>query len=278
MMQKDEERPVWMQALWSATSQNIPGTLPVEKEVDQDVVDSLMASELNALSMKEREKHMERLHCIVNDDFEETPEMIHEALVALHAELLMIPQKDAYNQAWHINRQYVEDPKFRLMFLRADRFNPKKAAERLVLFLTKKREFFGEASMVRSVTLNDLTTDDIDGLKAGFMQVLPVRDRAGRLVIIDMHLVGPKLYKSDMAAVRSLINTSWFGESTLILISLRHPSMVRHTAEGLPLPYLERLGRRRHPKEWINQPNVLSWAASDAGATGPEVCNGTCIE
>lgn len=199
--EEEEEVPVWMPALWSATTHNIPGTLPVQNEVDQDVVDTLMASELNSLSLQQREKQVEVLHCVVNHDLEESPELVNTTLDAMNSELLMIPDKDAYNQAWNMNREYVEDPKFRLMFLRADRFDPKKAAERLVLFMTKKREFFGEASMVRGVTLNDLTPDDIEGIKAGFLQVLPVRDRAGRLVLIDMHLVGPKLYKTDMVAV-----------------------------------------------------------------------------
>ena len=68
--------------------------------------------------------------------------------------------------------------------------------------MEKKRQFFGEDSMVRGLTLNDMTPDDLDGMKAGFMQTLPVRDRAGRLVVIDTHLVGPKRYKTDMVAVR----------------------------------------------------------------------------
>ena len=127
---QEDDRPVWMQALWAATTDNIPGTLPVQTDepVEQDVVDSLMASELNSLSLNERVKHVEQLHCIVQDVAEETPEKINSALEAMQRELSMIPdsQKDAYNRAWQLNRQYVEDPKFRLMFLRADRFNPKR--------------------------------------------------------------------------------------------------------------------------------------------------------
>lgn len=202
----DEERPVWMPALWSAMSVNIPGTLPVQAEVEQDVVDSLMASELNSLSLNERMKHVEQLHCIVNDVAEETPEQVETAIEGLQTELCMIREKDAYNRALQLNRDYVEDTKFRLMFLRADRFNPKKAAERLVLFMEKKRQFFGEDSMVRGITLNDMTPDDLDGIKAGYMQTLPVRDRAGRLVVLDTHMVGPKSYKSDISVVRQILD------------------------------------------------------------------------
>ena len=132
---QDDERPVWMSALWSAVRVNIPGTLPVQTEVEQDVVDSLMASELNSLSLNERVKHVEQLHCIFNNVAEETPAQVDSALNAMTKELAIIPdsQKDAYNRALQLNRHYVEDPKFRSMFLRVDRFNAKKAAKTLQL-------------------------------------------------------------------------------------------------------------------------------------------------
>lgn len=197
----NEELPLWMKDLWSVMDKKPEGSLPVSEMVDQDIVDTMLAQELNKMSTKEREKHCEQLHGILDDDFVETPELIEGAIDQLQMELLMIPKKDAYVLAWHMNRSYVEERSFRLLFLRANKFDAKKAAARLVLFMEKKKELFGPETLVRSLLLKDLDEDDIETMKAGALQVLPKRDRAGRLILIDFHLIGPRVFKTDMNLV-----------------------------------------------------------------------------
>lgn len=196
---------MWMDNVWAALKQEVhlpPDALPVQKTVPQKEIDSLLASELNQMSLQERESQYEQLHGVEPTDiFQETPEFVQSKLQAMEDELSKTKAKDAYEQALQMNRAYVEDAKFRLMFLRADRFNPAKAAARLVLFMEKKRRFFGADSMVRSLTLDDLDEGDRDALDNGFLQLLPVRDRAGRLVLIDSHATGARPFKSDMNGV-----------------------------------------------------------------------------
>lgn len=199
---------MWIDNVWDALKEEVhlpSDALPVQKTVPQKEIDSLLASELNQMSLQERESQYEQLHGVEPVDiFQETPEFVQSKLQALEAELFKIKSKDAYEQALHMNRAYVEDPKFRLMFLRADRFNPAKAAARVVLFMEKKRRFFGVDSMCRSLTLDDLDKGDRDALESGFLQLLPVRDRAGRLVLIDSHATGARPFKSDINAVSYL--------------------------------------------------------------------------
>jgi hypothetical protein len=57
--------------------------------------------------------------------------------------------KPAYEQAERMTKGYVTDSKFRLMFLRANRFDAEKAATRLVNFMEGKLEYFGPGALAR---------------------------------------------------------------------------------------------------------------------------------
>lgn len=143
--------------------------------------------------------------------------MVNTALTALEREIESIQPKSAYEEALTLNRTYVQSNKFRLMFLRADNFNVRKAAARLVLFMEKKKHYFGVNSLVRSLTHEDLTSDDIDTLKFGPIQILPSRDQSGRMVVVDFSTTGPKLYKSELAVVRFQLLTKKLLSSAAIL-------------------------------------------------------------
>jgi len=84
------------------------------------------------------------------------------------------------------NKAYVTDDKFRLMFLRAACFDPRKAAVRLVAFLEGKLRFFGMETLTRQLQLSDLDADDLSCLKAGHTQILPARDQSGRPIFAEL--------------------------------------------------------------------------------------------
>lgn len=95
------------------------------------------------------------------------------------------------------------------MFLRCERFNPKPAAERIVLHFTSKKLIFGSPDekntinentsttannnnnhrknnihvLARPIVMSDLNENDMAVLQSGFMQILPQRDAAGRIVL-----------------------------------------------------------------------------------------------
>ena len=189
-----------VEGLWGAVENN-DDTLKLPKHADQKQVDATLAQDLNQLSLQERETAYEELHGVA-PEIEETPELVSEHLAMLQTELMKIQDKPAYDLAYQMDSSYIDSRKFRLMFLRAERFDAKLAAQRLVTFLEKKRHFFGDDSLVRSLNQRqDLTPDDLATMKAGANQILTVRDNSGRMVIVDLGACGPQLYTSLMSHV-----------------------------------------------------------------------------
>ncbi len=182
---------------------NIRAIVEVAKDRwGQEAFDRSLAHEMNRLSMKEREHRFEEMHG-VSSFINETQSVVSNALSKLDQELASIhcQFKSAYNLAYTMDKSYVESSKFRLMFLRADLFDAKKAAERLLLFMEKKMKFFGPATLVRPIQMSDLGDDDITTLKSGVFQILPSRDRSGRPIIFLCSNCGPKLYTSPLSFV-----------------------------------------------------------------------------
>lgn len=115
----------------------------------------------------------------------EPPSLIDESLLKLDLELLRINfhRKQAYNKVLKSKREYVLDKKFRLKFLRAEKFDAALAASRLVLHFEEKLELFGEDLLGREILLSDLDEDDLDTLNMGYLQVLQQPDTNNRKVL-----------------------------------------------------------------------------------------------
>ena len=93
---------------------------------------------------------------------------------------------------------YVNDPMVRLRFLRAERYDPKKAAIRFVKFLKFSQELYGDFVADRPIQLSDLKTrEEKRALTNVSFQFLPFRDRSGRRVFAAVGTCGydiePKL-------------------------------------------------------------------------------------
>jgi hypothetical protein len=153
--------------------------------------DALLAKELSSLTMEEREKSYYDIHG-VSDVIDESPEFVAEKLAQMDEELAQIADKDACLQAASQNKDYVTSRQLGLKFLRAECFDPKLAAERLVRFFQEKLNLFGAEKLTKDIKLSDLDEDDIRCLNAGIGQILPLRDRAGRSILawIPMTLAG----------------------------------------------------------------------------------------
>ena len=155
----------------------------------QEEIETRLASELNQLSMKERDDVFNDIHGVA-DIVEETPELLEKSLLCIQQELDKIisqPKKKqvcaAYLLAKEKNPHYVLNPKFLVTFLRSESFHPPKAALRLLKFLQEKLTLFGPEKVGRDILLSDLDSRDLKSLESGFMQLLPARDRAGRAII-----------------------------------------------------------------------------------------------
>ena len=91
-----------------------------------------------------------------------------------------------FRKAKQINDEYVE--RIKIFALRADDYNPQKAASRIVSFFAFKSQLFGEESLGREILWTDLEDKDMECCKQGTVQMLKERDRSGRTVIV---MIGP---------------------------------------------------------------------------------------
>jgi hypothetical protein len=158
-------------------------------------IERFIAEELNQMSSKDRETVHEEIHG-VNSILEETEELICTCFEKMEIELNKIQEKPAYEEAKRISSDYVTSRKFRLMFLRAERFDPEKAARRQVKFMEAKQSLFGRETLARPICFSDLDEDDQATLKSGVFQILPSRDQAGRPIMVNFEtLIPQRCYK-----------------------------------------------------------------------------------
>lgn len=143
----------------------------------------LVQSDIERLSPEEQR----RVHQDVEGAFEvqeRTGDQVEQLLEQLSVTLKSINPKPAYDKAYSMSPEFVEDKRFRLMFLRALEFDVDRAARRMVKHFEQKELLFGPDKLVQQITLDDLDKDDIESLEAGSLQFLPNKDRFGRKVVL----------------------------------------------------------------------------------------------
>jgi hypothetical protein len=79
---------------------------------------------------------------------------------------------------------YIYHNDFRLKFLRADMYHARKSAHRYLRCLECLLKYFGPYALQRPLMYNDLCKESQDAIKIGYLQILPSRDRAGRLIVV----------------------------------------------------------------------------------------------
>mmetsp|Transcript_13315 Transcript_13315/g.33500 ORF Transcript_13315/g.33500 Transcript_13315/m.33500 type:complete len:518 (+) Transcript_13315:144-1697(+) len=176
-------------------------------------LDDLIAQDFNNLSFHDRNAINEEIHGVSSLSPIETPQMVADAIHRLSMEIDAIGHKPSYDrsQQWNSNSStmgidctqsiynyntetfrarthstYVNTLDFRLRFLRADLFDAKKAARRLIKFLDVVMDLYdgNDELLRRPIGLNDLKSkEEKDYLKLGNHQLLPFRDRSGRRVV-----------------------------------------------------------------------------------------------
>ena len=150
----------------------------------------MMAKALNKLAFSSRENINEEIHGVCCLAPEETPEMLNVALQKLSEAVDKIPSADkqAYLQSQSLfpDNRYVNDRNFPLMFLRCELFDAQRAAMRMVRHLDFVLEIFdnNKELLQRPIRLTDLGSRAMKLLRSGCLQLLPVRDSAGRRVFV----------------------------------------------------------------------------------------------
>ena len=156
-----------------------------------DETDALLAKDMRQLSTEERNEAFHDIHG-VSDVTEESPEFINDRLERLEVEISKISMKVAYRLAESMNPDYVSNRKFRLMFLRCDRFDPRKAAARLVSHFEWKLELFGPFKLAKDIVQDDLEPEELEILRSHHFQVQPLRDSSGRAILCWIPVFGAK--------------------------------------------------------------------------------------
>ena len=146
-----------------------------------EAVDDILSREMQQLSFVTRSEINEEVHGVRCLAPEETPELLATSMERLMEELDKLKEQgkaQAYKDACEIENSYIHTAKFRLRFLRAELFDPKKAAARMATFLDFYVEFFGAFVLERPLQMSDLNRQDLEVLRCGDTQPLPFRDRS----------------------------------------------------------------------------------------------------
>jgi hypothetical protein len=161
-----------------------PATPAAAVAVEADTTEAMLVEEWNQLTFQERERVQEELHGVTSCEVQEDPEIVEQCLLQVEEEIKTIRKRNAYDRALFLSPKYVKDRDFRMMFLRADNFQPREAANRIVRFFEFKQDLFGIGKMVKRIELEDLEEEDQEVLKNGNCQFLPQKDQSGRTVLI----------------------------------------------------------------------------------------------
>jgi len=150
-------------------------------------MDSFRTEEFKRMSRIERELAMNDLHCCPDTPCEDGSFVglrMGELDVALQEEVNTNSDISlAYQLAQSMDSRYAENHRLRLAFLRAERFQPRPAARRLMGFFAEKMMLWGPSKLDRDITLADFNVQDMETLKSGKFQLLEDKDQSGRQVI-----------------------------------------------------------------------------------------------
>lgn len=181
-------------------------SLPIEKR--EQIVRDLYGIEKEEATLTATTNHVTDLGLpvVASTGGEENTYFLDQKLLEMEEELKRIKKTNVWNLklvalelAERQSLEYTQDRVFRLKFLRCDRFHVVRAAGRFIRYFDWKLELFGEGSLTREITIDDLTGEDRAMLKKGYLQRLPVRDRAGRSILCSIY--NGQVYESPESLV-----------------------------------------------------------------------------
>jgi hypothetical protein len=167
--------------------EKIPAT-----QADADVVDKALAEEVAKMNVTDREKANFDIHGLFQIN-NKKPDDVEERFAKFENEIqkILAQKKDKASTLTmkHVIEHYpsfVYDRKFRCIFLRSAKFDPKQAAKRIIKHFEVKKEIFGDGAILgRDVKLSDLSKTDLSVLQSGSVQFVPnARDAGGRSIFI----------------------------------------------------------------------------------------------
>ena len=167
---------------------SIVSRVPLKHQHGDQAVNECISEDLIKLSLLDRNRVLEEIHGVSCMASEETPDMLDASLTKLCTELDAIPYKKkvGYLQSQKLKKTYMNDTDFRLRFLRAELFDEREAAVRLVKYCDFVLECFGSFALERHIRLSDFSKKETKWMQLGYIQMMPFRDRSGRRVILQI--------------------------------------------------------------------------------------------
>mmetsp|Transcript_32965 Transcript_32965/g.79745 ORF Transcript_32965/g.79745 Transcript_32965/m.79745 type:complete len:428 (+) Transcript_32965:53-1336(+) len=148
-------------------------------------MNELIIKESATLSPQDRHRILLEVHGFHPKTSEPNVHTISTMLDRIRKQASLVRNRKAYNKALFLNPNYTDSRPFLMMFLRSEEFNPIKAAHRMVLHFETKLTLFGVDTLARKITYDDLSDEDRQALATGAIQVLPEKDRSGRIILYE---------------------------------------------------------------------------------------------
>ncbi|KAL3935044.1 MAG: hypothetical protein SGBAC_009356 [Bacillariaceae sp.] len=194
------QRPGAASNLPSASSQFVQRQhlFPQERQanggdLDRDDVEALLVQGIQRLTFDELQREQEELHG-VSPELQEDAAVIDGLCNSMKENANRIKRGTAYESAEARNPSYVMQRDFETLFLRANRYDPKAAAEQIIKFFSMKLQLFGSERLVQDITLQDMGEDDMETVMCGSIQVGRCLDRSGRVILLA--IPGLRSYQS----------------------------------------------------------------------------------
>jgi len=166
----------------------------ISSEYRADDVDAILLQGVNQLSFDEFQREQEELHGVGEDIDDVNSEEMMSLLQKFEDHLSRWKKNTVFEVAEAMDKAYVTNPSLQMIFLHGNRYDPKAAAEQILKFFEMKMQLFGKDKLVQDITLADLDEDDTENLLGGSFQILPIADRSGRRIILE--LPGLRAFKS----------------------------------------------------------------------------------
>lgn len=160
-----------------------------ESSTSNDDSDAYIADALQNMTLQERDSLYHELHGVA-DVVHETSGFLKECFRKLRFELQKTSTHPsgmnvrAFLVAEHEDFSYVHSKFHYKAFLRAERFDAKAAAIRMIRFFEFKSQAFGFQNLCKDITQDMLSEEDLQAYQEGVNQVLPCRDKMGRCICV----------------------------------------------------------------------------------------------
>lgn len=140
-----------------------------------------LMSKFTELSPREKLEALNDLH-YAESELDENPLKVHQMLTEFE-DVLERVHDPIYEQALKQDSSYVEDPAFRLKFLRANGHSVPKAVKQMIEFLKNKARYFGTDKLTSDITFDDMTPEELKIILSGIYHVQGGLDRSGRVIL-----------------------------------------------------------------------------------------------